>query len=63
MGGDEGIDAWAARQCAKALHVGKYEAAVHNMLRRIYWLTDPSNFVGDVVFDEVCPLALTSPPT
>lgn len=71
MGGD---------QRPKALHVGTYEAAVHNMLRRmrdqadhgsqfhlyrVYlkpsvvvredWLIDPSNFVGDVVLDEVCP--------
>ena len=35
MGGDERVAAWAARQRAKALHVGTYEAAVHNMLRRI----------------------------
>lgn len=80
MGGDERVAAWAARQRAKALHVGTYEAAVHNMLRRIRdqadhgsqfhlyrvrlkpsvvlregWLIDPSNFVGDVVLDEVCP--------
>ncbi|MEE6282798.1 hypothetical protein [Georgenia sunbinii] len=80
MGGDERVAAWAARQRAKALHVGTYEAAVHNMLRRISdqadhgsqfylyrvrlkpsvalregWLIDPSNFVGDVVLDEVCP--------
>ncbi|MFC0674526.1 hypothetical protein [Brachybacterium hainanense] len=35
MGGDEHVAAWAARQRAKALHVGTYEAAIHNMLRRI----------------------------
>ncbi|WP_202410717.1 hypothetical protein [Brevibacterium rongguiense] len=35
MGGDERVAAWAARQQAKALHVGTYEAAVHNMLRRM----------------------------
>ena len=35
MGGDERVAAWAARQRAKALHVGTYEAAVHNMLRRM----------------------------
>ncbi|MFF0041632.1 hypothetical protein ACFYRG_36305 [Streptomyces mirabilis] len=35
MGGGERVSAWAARQRAKALHVGAYEAAVHNMLRRI----------------------------
>ncbi len=80
MGGDERVAAWAARQRAKALHVGTYEAAVHNMLRRICdqadhcsqfymyrvhlkpfvgvrdgWLIDPSNFVGDVDHEEVCP--------
>ncbi|MER6187704.1 hypothetical protein [Streptomyces sp. NPDC001652] len=80
MGGEQRVSAWAARQRAKALHVGTYEAAVHNMLRRICdqadqhsqfylyrvrlkssvvvregWLVDPSNFVGDVVLDEVCP--------
>ncbi|WP_331740451.1 hypothetical protein OG613_46315 (plasmid) [Streptomyces sp. NBC_00015] len=35
MGGDERVAEWAARQRAKALHVGTYESAVHNMLRRI----------------------------
>jgi hypothetical protein len=80
MGGEQRVAAWAARQRAKALHVGTYEAAVHNMLRRIRdqadqrsqfylyrvrlkpsvvvregWLVDPSNFVGDVGLDEVCP--------
>lgn len=80
MGGDRQVAAWAARQKRKALHVGTYEAAVHNMLRRgrdqadngsqfyLYrvrlepsvvvradWVIDPSNFVGDVVLDEVCP--------
>lgn len=35
-GGDERVAAWAARHRAKALHVGTYEAAVHNMFRRIY---------------------------
>jgi hypothetical protein len=80
MGGDDRVAHWAERQRAKALHVGTYEAAVHNMLRRINdqadhgsqfylyrvylaptitvregWLIDPSNFVGDVVLDEVCP--------
>ncbi|BFO19634.1 hypothetical protein SHKM778_60220 [Streptomyces sp. KM77-8] len=80
MGGEQRVSAWAVRQRAKALHVGTYEAAVHNMLRRIRdqadqrsqfylyrvrlkpsvvvregWLVDPSNFVGDVVLDEVCP--------
>ncbi len=80
MGGDRRVAAWEARQRAKTLHVGTYEAAVHNMLRRICdqadrgnqfylyrvhlkpsvvvredWLIDPSNFVGDVVLEEVCP--------
>lgn len=80
MGGDDRVARWAARQRAKALHVGTYEAAVHNMFRRIRdqadhgsqfylyrvhlkssvavredWLVDPSNFVGDVVLDEICP--------
>lgn len=79
MGGDDPVAQWAERQRAKALHVGTYEAAVHNMLRRIDdqadhgsqfylyrvylkpsvtvregWLIDPSNFVGDVILDEVC---------
>lgn len=35
MGGDEAVASWVARQRAKALHVGTYEAAVHNMLRRM----------------------------
>ncbi|GAB2493907.1 hypothetical protein GCM10027063_36710 [Promicromonospora xylanilytica] len=80
MGGDDHVARWVQRQRAKALHVGTYEAAVHNMLRRIDdqadhgrqfylyrvhltpmitvregWLVDPSNFVGDVVLDRVCP--------
>ena len=80
MGGDAHVARWAERQRAKALHVGTYEAAIHNMLRRIDdqgdrgaqfylyrvrlvptisvrqgWLIDPSNFVGDVVLNEVCP--------
>ena len=80
MGGDDRVAQWADRQRAKALHVGTYETAVHNMLRRIDdqadhgsqfylyrvylkhaiavrqgWLIDPSNFVGDVALDEVCP--------
>lgn len=79
MGGDSHVIRWAERQRAKALHVGTYEAAIHNMLRRIDdqgdrgaqfylyrvrlvptlsvrkgWLIDPSNFVGDVVLNEVC---------
>ncbi|WTP56015.1 hypothetical protein OHU07_03720 [Streptomyces phaeochromogenes] len=80
MGGGERVAEWAARQRAKALHIGTYEAAVHNMLRRLRdqadqrsrfylyrvrlnpsvvvregWLIDPSDFVGDVVLDKVCP--------
>ncbi|MFI5724651.1 hypothetical protein [Streptomyces cyaneofuscatus] len=35
MDGKQRDSACAARQRAKALHVGTYEAAVHNMLRRI----------------------------
>ena len=35
MGGDAHVAAWASRQRAKALHVGTYEAAIHNMLRRL----------------------------
>lgn len=35
MGGDLPVAAWVERQRAKALHVGTYEAAIHNMLRRI----------------------------
>lgn len=34
-GGDARVAEWAARQRAKALHVGTYEAAIHNMLRRM----------------------------
>src|SRR5699024_6668949 len=43
MGGDERVTAWAARQRAKALHVGTYEAAVHNMLRRMRDQADRGN--------------------
>lgn len=35
MGGGRQADEWVARQRARALHVGTYEAAVHNMLRRM----------------------------
>jgi hypothetical protein len=35
MGGDEAVGRWANRQSTKALHVGTYESAIHNMLRRI----------------------------
>lgn len=80
MGGDAHVAAWAERQRSKALHVGTYEAAIHNMLRRLAdqgdegaqfylyrvqlrpdvavnngWVIDPSDFVGDVALDEVCP--------
>ena len=34
MGGDEAAARWAERQATKALHLGTYEAAIHNMLRR-----------------------------
>lgn len=36
MGGDTAVARWAARQRARALHIGTYEAAVHNMFRRIH---------------------------
>ncbi len=80
MGGDEHVDRWVVRQRAKALHVGTYEAAIHNMFRRIVdqadhgqqfylyrvhlvpsvkvrsgWVIDPSDFVGDVILEDVCP--------
>lgn len=80
MGGDARVARWAERQRSKALHIGTYEAAIHNMFRRMHnqadhssqfylyrvylrptiavrkdWLIDPSNFVGDVVLNEVCP--------
>ena len=35
MGGDQGVERWAHRQATKALHIGNYESAIHNMLRRI----------------------------
>lgn len=35
MGGDASVARWAHRQRSKALHVGTYEAAMENMLRRI----------------------------
>lgn len=35
MGGDVGVARWVARQRAIALHVGTYEAAIHNMFRRL----------------------------
>lgn len=35
MGGEERVAAWALRQSTKALHLGTYESAVHNMLRRM----------------------------
>lgn len=79
MGGEQGVNSWVARQRAKAIHVGSYEAAIHNLLRRMSdqgdrhsqfhlyrvhlrpsvivredWIIDPSNFVGDVLLDEVC---------
>lgn len=33
--GSQGVRRWAERQRKKALHVGTYEAAIHNLLRRI----------------------------
>ena len=35
IGGAKQVAAWAARQRGKALHVGTYESAIHNMLRRM----------------------------
>lgn len=35
MGGHKGVERWRLRQREKALHIGTYEAAVQNMLRRI----------------------------
>lgn len=35
MGGQDIVDNWVAGQRLKALHVGTYEAAIHNMLRRM----------------------------
>lgn len=35
MGGDEAVNRWSDRQATKALHIGTYESAIHNMLRRI----------------------------
>lgn len=35
MGGPQRAAAWAERQRSQALHVGTYEAAIHNMLRRM----------------------------
>lgn len=35
MGGEEAAQGWAIRQRLKALHVGTYEAAVQNMMRRM----------------------------
>lgn len=34
MGGEARVQAWADRHRNKALHVGTYEAAIHNMFRR-----------------------------
>lgn len=35
MGGEQSVNSWVARQRAKAIHIGSYEAAIHNMLRRM----------------------------
>lgn len=35
MGGAQRVAAWAKRRRSQALHVGTYEAAIHNMLRRM----------------------------
>ncbi len=34
IGGEEAAARWAEGQSTKALHIGTYEAAIHNMLRR-----------------------------
>lgn len=43
MGGDDGVARWAESQRSKALHVGTYESAIHNMLRRIDDQADHGN--------------------
>lgn len=43
MGGKKQVAKWASQQAAKALHVGTYEAAVHNMLRRMHYEGDKSS--------------------
>jgi hypothetical protein len=43
MGGDNEVAAWAVRQRGKALHVGTYESAIHNMLRRMRDQSDRSS--------------------
>lgn len=42
MGGKLVVDQWVSRQRGKALHIGTYEAAIHNMLRRISGQNDGS---------------------
>lgn len=36
MGGRAGVASWVGRERSKALHVGTFESAIHNMFRRIY---------------------------
>ncbi|WP_162819250.1 hypothetical protein, partial [Leifsonia aquatica] len=43
MGGDGHVQGWVERQRSQALHVGTYEAAVHNMFRRIEDQADHGN--------------------
>lgn len=43
MGGDEAVERWAHRQATKALHIGSYESAIHNILRRISDQGDQGN--------------------
>lgn len=45
MGGARQVTEWARRQQSKALHIGTYEAAVHNMLRRLAEQADPGKQV------------------
>ena len=72
MGGDVNVTAWAARQRANAPQVGTYEAAVHNMLRRIrnqanhgrqFYLYRVRLDPEAVVLDEICPAERMLPAT
>lgn len=41
--GSGGVERWSRRQLDKALHVGTYEAAIHNVLRRIRDQPEPDS--------------------
>lgn len=43
MGCDEAVERWAHRQATKALHIGSYESAIHNMVRRMSDQGDQGN--------------------